>query len=183
MSRDINTLRTDIKVLKDKLIPFNEDEMELLSLRQSFSSRKKGITKISKGVFDTIYFEHLLAYAIRTYSNGQKLILITTTSDEFIYFNKGNKTHVFVNNAEAGMLSPEGKLYDVRNKLLATIDGGDQRLSHPVWIKGKEVGYIANPRFNTKTMQRAFQFVQPMSKDERSIFLCLTLVNLVEEAQ
>jgi hypothetical protein len=103
--------------------------------------------------------------------------------DEFVYLTKGNKTHVFMNDSEAGVLTSEGKFYSIKNKLLALIDGNDNLQSHTVWIQGKDVGYINNPRFVSKSIPRAYHLLKPMSKEEQSIFLCLTLVNLVEEGQ
>jgi hypothetical protein len=181
--RDIDTLRNEMSDLKKLLIPFNSEEMELLSLNQSNVSKKKRFSTVTKGIFNTIYYEPLIAYGVKNYSNNQKLILICSTTDEFVYLSKGNTTHVFMNDTEAGVLTSEGKFYSIKNKLLALIDGGDQLQSHTVWIQGKDMGYINNPRFVSKSIPRAYNLLKTMSQEEQNIFLCLTLVNLVEEAQ
>ena len=74
--RDIDTLRNEISDLKKMLIPFNSEEMELLSLNQSNVSKRKRFSTVTKGIFNTIYYEPLIAYGIKNYSNNQKLILI-----------------------------------------------------------------------------------------------------------
>lgn len=181
--RDIDTLRNEISDLKKMLIPFNGEEMELLSLNQSNVSKRKRFSKVTNGIFNTIYYEPLIAYGIKNYSNNQKLILICSTTDEFVYLSKGNTTHVFMNDTEAGVLTSDGKFYSIKNKLLALIDGADQLQSHTVWIQGKDMGYINNPRFVSKSIPRAYNLLKTMSQEEQNIFLCLTLVNLVEEAQ
>lgn len=181
--RDIDTLRNEISDLKKMLIPFNGEEMELLSLNQSNVSKRKRFSKVTNGIFNTIYYEPLIAYGIKNYSNNQKLILICSTADEFVYLSKGNTTHVFMNDTEAGVLTSDGKFYSIKNKLLALIDGADQLQSHTVWIQGKDMGYINNPRFVSKSIPRAYNLLKTMSQEEQNIFLCLTLVNLVEEAQ
>lgn len=183
MKRDIQALRLEISDLKSLIIPFSNEEIELLSLNQSNKSRKKGFQKLSKGIFKTIYYEPLIAYAIKQYSNGDKLILITSTEDEFAYVVKSDITHVYMNNVEAGVLTKKGEFYSGRNKLLATIDGADHLATHAVWIQGKNIGFIANPKFANQTLPRAFSLLKDMTQDELSIFLCLTLINLVEEAQ
>lgn len=183
LTKELNLLKQSISDLKAKLIPFNKEEMELLSLNQSDKSKKKGFEKLSKGIFNTIYYEPLIAYAIKTFSNGNKLILITSSEDEFAYFTKSGKTHVYMNDVEAGVLTEKGEFYSVRNQLLAVIDGADHIPTHAVWILGKNIGFIANPKFAEKTIPRAFSLLKDMTEDEQSIFLCLTLVNLVEEAQ
>ena len=109
--------------------------------------------------------------------------MICSTTDEFVYLSKGNTTHVFMNDTEAGVLTSDGKFYSIKNKLLALIDGADQLQSHTVWIQGKDMGYINNPRFVSKSIPRAYNLLKTMSQEEQNIFLCLTLVNLVEEAQ
>lgn len=181
--RDIEALRREIQPLKEKLVPFTNEEMELLSLNQSNFSKKRGFHKIYKGIFDTIYFENLIAYGIREYSNRQKLILVTTTVDEFVYLVKSDKTHVYLNNAEAGVLTKDGKLVSLRNKLIGSIDGSDHLPTHRVIIDDKDFGFISNPRVKNHTIPRAFNLLKTMNAEERLIFLCLTLINLVEESQ
>lgn len=88
-----------------------------------------------------------------------------------------------MNGTEAGVLTADGKFYNIKKKLLAAIDGNDQLHEHTVWINGKDMGYISNPRYVSKSIPRAFNLLKEMTIDERNIFLCLTLINLVEEAQ
>jgi len=182
MLRDITMMRAEIADLKKQLVPFNDEEMEILSLRQTNTSKKRGFQKILKGIFSTIFYEPLIAYAIKTYSTTQRLILITTSDIEFIYLDKDNKTHVYINDFEVGILTKNGHLLNAKNQLLARIEGGDELPTHTVYINEKDYGYIVNPRFVNKTSPRAYSLHKNMNRDERNLFLCLTLVNLVEEA-
>ena len=177
MLRDITMMRSEIADLKKELVPFTDEEMEILSLRQTNTSKKRG-----KGIFSTIFYEPLIAYAIKTYSADQRLILISTSDLEFIYLDKDNKTHVYINDFEVGVLTKNGHLLNAKNQLLARIDGGDELPTHTVYINEKDYGYIVNPRFVNKTSPRAYSLFRNMNRDERNLFLCLTLVNLVEEA-
>ena len=181
--KDFELLRNETRLLRDKLVPFNSEEIELLSLKQSNFTKKKGFVRLTKGIFDSIYYENVIAYCIKEYSNKQKLILICSSVDEFLYIVKNDKTHVYLNNVEKGILTNDGKFYNQKNKLLGLIDNDDQLQSHSVWIQGKNVGYINNPRFVSKSIPRAYNLLKPMSKEEQNIFLCLTLINLVEEGQ
>ncbi|MBL0100479.1 MAG: hypothetical protein IPP49_10910 [Saprospiraceae bacterium] len=88
-----------------------------------------------------------------------------------------------MNNVEAGVLTHDGAFYNVRQQLIARVDGADQLATHSVWIRGKDVGFISNPKFAAATVPRAYSLLKSMDQDERNIFLCLTLINLVEEAQ
>jgi hypothetical protein len=182
MLRDITMMRSEIADLKKELVPFTDEEMEILSLRQTNTSKKRGFQKILKGIFSTIFYEPLIAYAIKTYSADQRLILISTSDLEFIYLDKDNKTHVYINDFEVGVLTKNGHLLNAKKQLLARIDGGDELPTHTVYINEKDYGYIVNPRFVNKTSPRAYSLFRNMNRDERNLFLCLTLVNLVEEA-
>jgi hypothetical protein len=183
LKKDIDQLRNQIQDYKSKLVTFTHHEMELLSLNQSNKVSSKGFNKTVKGIFDTIYYENLVAYIIKKYPNGQSLTLITTSQDEFVYLNKGKVTHIYLNNVEAGILNTNGDFIGMNNKKLAFVDGADHLPTHAVWIGQNNVGFISNPRYKDKTIPRAFSLLKEMSKDEQLIFLCLTLINLVEESQ
>ena len=183
MVRDMSYLRSENSDNKTLLVPFTKDEMELLSLNQVKKTKKRGFNKLTKGIFNTIYYEALVAYAILEYYDDNKLILITTSKDEFIYMVKKGSTHVYMNNIEAGVINDAGEFFSVNRKLLAKIDGADHLATHAVWIQGKNIGFIANPKHTEKTLPRAYNLLKDMTQDEQNIFLCLTLINLVEESQ
>ena len=183
MERDMSYLRTENSENKAILVPFTKEEMELLSLNQAKKTKKRGFNKLTKGIFNTIYYEALVSYAILEYYDDHKLILITTTKDEFIYMIKKGSTHVYMNNIEAGVINDAGEFFSINRKLLAKIDGADHLATHAVWIQGKNIGFIANPKHAEKTLPRAYTLLKDMNQDEQNIFLCLTLINLVEESQ
>ncbi|MBK9735717.1 MAG: hypothetical protein IPO92_12420 [Saprospiraceae bacterium] len=183
MVRDIPALSDAISGHKSLLIPFSNEEMELLSLKQSRMSKKKGFVKMNTGIFETIYFESLIAYGIKTYASNQKLILISTSDEEFIYLTKDGKTYVYFDNQEVGILTSDGKLINPKNQVMASVAGNDDLPNHAVTINGNAFGYIINPKFSSVSTPRAFSLLRPMKNDERTLFLCLTLINLVEESQ
>lgn len=183
MERDMNYLRAENNENKALLIPFSKEEMELLSLNQIKKTKKRGFNKLTKGIFNTIYYESAVSYAILDYYADNKLILITTSKDEFIYMVKKGISHVYMNNIEAGTLNETGEFFSINRKLLAKIDGADHLATHAVWIQGKNIGFIANPKHAEKTLPRAYTLLKDMNQDEQNIFLCLTLINLVEESQ
>lgn len=183
LKRDIHSLRSQLKDYKSKLVPFSTHEMELLSLNQSQKVVSKGFNKTIKGIFDTIYYENLVAYIIKKYSNGQSLTLISTSKDEFVYLNKGKVTHIYFNDVETGVLNAQGEFLGMNQKKIAFIDGADHLPTHAVWIGQHNVGFISNPKNKDKKIPRAFSLLKQMTQEEQMIFLCLTLINLVEESQ
>lgn len=182
MTRDMKEMQTEIQELKQTLVPFTSTEMELLSTKQTNKKIKVRLSLMVKGIFNTIYEEPLLAFVIKTYKKDQKLILITSSNQEFIYLIKTGQTHVYVDGEELGILSKDGKLQNIKNQTLATVQGDDALSTHPVSINGKDFGYVVNPKLSSDTNLRAFHLLRPMNADERTIFLSLTLLNLVEES-
>ena len=183
MQRDAMALRAEIADFKKELIPFSHEEMELLSLSSVSKGKKRGFFKIKKGVFNTIHFEALVGYAVKEYTPQHRVILVATSDREIIYLIKGNVTNVYFDGKELGYMDQNGRLFNTRKQLIAEIDGNDNIPTHTVHIKGVDFGFITNPKFEErKEIKRAFQMLRPMDEDELSIFLCLTLINLVEES-
>lgn len=183
MQRDAVALRSEIADIKKELIPFSKGEMELLSLASVNKGSKRGFFKVKKGVFNTIHFEALVAYAIKEYAPNHSIILVTTSDREIIYLIKNQVIHVYFDGQELGFIAGSGRLFNMRKQLIAEIDGNDNLPTHTVNIKGQDFGFISNPKFEEKReIKRAYQMLRDMDEDELSIFLCLTLVNLVEES-
>jgi hypothetical protein len=183
IQRDAAVLRAEVGDLKKELIPFTHSEMELLSLSYIDKGIRRGFAKSIKGLFNTIFFEPLFAFAVKDYGPHTRLIFITTSDREILYFVKDKITQVYFDGRQLGVLDVNGKLYNLRNQVIAEIDGNDNIATHRVLIMGEDFGFIANPRFEkTKENRRAFQMLKEMSEDQGSIFLSLTLLNLVEES-
>jgi hypothetical protein len=180
---DANMLRQEIVDLKPTLVPFTKSEMEILSVSMIEKGKRRGFFNVKKGVFNTIFFEPLVAYAYKKYSEHYIVTLIITSDREFLYFIKNKVIIVFFDGQQLGTLDLQGNLYNNRRQLLAKIDGDDHLPTHHVYIRDEDIGFIANPRFEErKTSKRAFNVLKEMTEDETTIFLALTLINLVEES-
>ncbi len=182
MLRDISMMRAEILELKSCWFHLMMMKWKFYRSVRQILLKKGDFRRYQKAYSQQYFFEPLIAYAIKTYSANQKLVLITTSDLEFIYLDKDNRTHVYVNDFEVGVLTKNGHLLNAKNQLLARIEGGDELPTHTVYINEKDYGYIVNPRFVNKSSPRAYSLLKNMNRDERNIFLCLTLINLVEES-
>ena len=183
--RDIEKLKSGMIEQVKALVPMSLTELELLSVNQSGVTTTRGLNAVKTGSFTSVYHEPLIAYAHKSYNYppDSSILLISTASDDFIYKSEGERTQVFLNNSELGIIDSNGNMYDPRTKKqLARIEADQVLSSHPVKIGEKEVGEIVNIRLNESPNPRAYQFLEPMDEREEQIFKALTFLSLVEES-
>ena len=182
--RDLEQLKLQMSGLIKELVPMNNKELELLSVNQKGVVKTGGINTIKTGAFTSVYHEPLLAYAYKTYTYPEqsRVLLVSTSSDDFIYKSKGQSTQVFLNNSELGTIDADGNMYETgSNQLVAKIEADHVLSSHPVKIGDREVGEIVNLRLNESPNPRAYQFLEPMDEKEDKLFKALTFLSLIEE--
>ncbi|MEZ4910186.1 MAG: hypothetical protein R2774_04935 [Saprospiraceae bacterium] len=183
MLRDVQTLRAEMKPLKELLVPFSREEIELLSTNHTIEKKNRGFTKITMGFFTTIFYENVIAFATKNYSANQTLTIVATSKDEFVYIEKDGSIATYFNDVHTGFITSDGKLQTPRGETQAIIQGADSRILHPVSVNGKEIGYLRNPRYESKTQLRAFDMYEELNESNFYWFLTLSLINLVQESQ
>ncbi|GLR15835.1 hypothetical protein [Portibacter lacus] len=172
--KEILELRSEIDDLKKMIINWEESEIELLSLNQverSFSSR---FANTVKGIIDSIYHEHMIAYGYREFPGSRKksLIYATTLKHEFFYITKDNNTQIFVDEHFLGNMNDKGLIYGKNNRrLIARINDYDRPVK-PIIIGDKGIGAILDPITNDKFNPRAFEYIS--SKLSHTDFLITT---------
>ena len=182
---DFRKMRSEIKEWSDQLVPWNKEEMSLLSLRQVNQNIKRGMTKTAKGIFTSIYHEPLIVYSYRRYIAAKEnaILYARTSQNEFAYRIKKKGIDVNIDGQYAGVLKENGGLYGGRrNRLLARINRDDELKLHPIVIGDKEVASVQNPTKTDKHNPRAFQFLQPMENKEEKMFMALAILEIVQES-
>ncbi|MCB9309197.1 MAG: hypothetical protein H6567_03950 [Lewinellaceae bacterium] len=182
MLRDIQQLRPLLKPLKELLIPFSKEEIELLSISNNIQKKSNRFTPITLGFFTTIFHENVIAYATKQYRSNQSLTIICTSKDEFVYVEKDGTITTYFNDIATGFISADGALKTLKGETQAIIKGEDVRALHQVIVNGIEIGYLRNPRYGSKIQQRAFEWYVDMDESNLYWFLTLCLINLVQES-
>ena len=173
--RELPLVRKEAEGLNTKLIPYDVEEWSLLSLNRSHTSFKKGFTKLYRGIMETIYFEPLFSYIIKDFGRDYQLKLVSSTTHEFIYLKKGSSIQVYINEALVGNLTDNHILVGDRRNKLGFIDFSSNTEQSPVWISGKNVGFVANPAIRKTTTVRAFSIFKALNEQDQVIFMCLVL--------
>jgi hypothetical protein len=183
VKRDGAKLRALIGPYLDKLIPFTDSEMELMSLDNNKTTKRNSRHTLVTGVFNSIYHEPLMAFAHKDYHGRQVSSLVVRTDDEeFFYISTEGDTQVYHNGQALGVITPDGNLLSPnRRQLLAHLSPEDILKLHPVTIGEREVGKVINPMMKDNISPRAFQFLEEMNQREKTLFLSLSLLSLVEE--
>lgn len=182
---DFRKMRDEIKEWSDQLVPWNKEEMSLLSLRQVNQKIKRGMSKTAKGIFTSIYHEPLIVYSYRKYiARKENAILYARTSkNEYAYRIHKKGIDVNIDGQYAGILKENGGFYGGRrNRLLAKINRDDELKLHPIVIGEREVASVQNPMKTDKHNPRALQFIQPMDNKEEKTFMALAILEMVQES-
>jgi len=184
-------IRTDLKKMKDEitpfieeLIPWNKEELELLSSNQVKQKVSRGVITTAEGVFNSIYHEPLIAYSYKKYISSKKdeVIYARTSNHEFVYRTKKGSTELIIDNQKVGVINNQGLLHGGRKKrLLARINKNENELELPIIIGDKERGTLMKPESGSVN-PRAFQFVGEMKKNEEAVFISLAVLELVRES-
>ncbi len=181
-SEDLDKLKKEIALWSSNLVPWNEEEMELLSLNQEKKSTKKGLNRKAKGIFTTIFHEPLFAYNYKKYmGKGNQAILYAKTSHRtFSYLLNNDETLVFIDDKKVGLLK-DGNLVGYENQTLAKVNSGEtDTLNTSIVINDREVAGLVNPSNIDKVNPRAFSFVEKMDTKEEAVFLSMAILELVK---
>jgi hypothetical protein len=180
---DLKKIKSELQSWFSELVPFDEKDIELLSLNQIKNTTKSGIVKMAKGIFTSIYHEPMVAYGYKKYvaSGTNALLYAKTLEHEFIYRIKNDEVEIVIDDHLAGVMKKDGSFFGAKsNKLLAQVNQNSEELLLPVIVKGKEVGSIVNPKKADQTNPRALQYVGNLDKDEQTLFLSFAVLEMVQ---
>ncbi len=185
--KDLRKMKAELHPWVEELVPWDRNEMELLSTNQINRTQQKGIVNSVKGVFTSIYHEPMVAYAYKKYaSTGSGAILyVRTSKHEFVYRFSNKYTEVYIDNQKIGMLTKDKKLYNTSgNKVIALIDQKNAELILPILVEGREIGSLLPAQQSKKGLNpRAFDmFSEKIDNDEEKVFLSLAILELVERS-
>jgi len=184
--KDIAKLKEEIKEWTATLVPWNKEEMELLSFSQTEQKIKKGLSKSAKGIFNSIYHEPLIAYNYKQYiSTGatNALLLAHTSQHEFAYRIKNKEVFINIDNEYAGVLKENGCFYGgPKERLIARINKEESAKLHPILIGDKQAGSLVNREKASVPNPRVFKFVAPMEAAEEKVFISIAVLEMVTDS-
>ncbi|MFK7949093.1 MAG: hypothetical protein AB8G11_16000 [Saprospiraceae bacterium] len=177
--KDVDKFRLTLTARNEELVPWNKEEMELLSLKEVEQKIKSRSTKEIEGTMKSIYQEPMVQYAYKKYVQPHNAVLVAKTSDrEYIYRIRKKGIQIYLNNEPLGLLRKNGVLYTPDNQGVAQIKPDKGAYSTPILVNNKEKGNLLNPGKTEKEFPRAFEMLSPMKRKEEDYFLSLAILEL-----
>ena len=179
VKKDIDRFRLALAARTEDLVPWSEEEMQLLSLREVEQKIKNRGTKEIEGTLKSIYQEPMVQYVYKKYVQPTNAVLIAKTSNrEFIYRIRKKGIQIYMNNSPLGLLRKNGVLYTSDNKGVAQIKQNKEAYSIPILVNNQEKGSLLNKGKTDKEFPRAFELLAPMQTKEEDYFLSIAILEL-----
>ncbi len=168
-----------LRELADDLIPFDREELSILSNLRYASLSRKTFHSEEYGHLDTIYKEHLIAYYFYDYLDDRKLLLSETSNLDLELYKENNQTKVWTNGHFAYVIDRNGRLYDAHTKQVLGSITADAKLSHhTISIKGETRAHLLNNDNIEGDQPRAYPVIELVDDQETLMIYCLTLYNI-----
>lgn len=181
---DVAKMKAALQLFINDLVPWNKEELDLLSFNQINKKIGKGIVKTGQGVITSIYHEPMIAWSYKRYvGGGDNAVLYAATSHhDFVFRIRNNGTTIVIDNEEVGQLRDNGVLYSTQtNRLIARINREGNHLALPVLVGDKEVATLKKPDYVQQTNSRAYELLANMDQEEEAILLSFTILEMVNE--
>lgn len=184
--KEILELRSGIEDLRQKIINWEESELELLSLNQVDRTFSKRFAITVTAIIDSIYHEHMVAYSYREFPGRKKrsLLYASSSNHEFFYIIKDGTVEIFVDQHFLGTMNREGLIYGKnKRRLIARINDYNHPIK-PIIIGEKEVAAVLDPMVTEKFNPRAFEYISSkISHPDFLITLALTIYTIVDKTK
>lgn len=183
VAKDVLAIKNKLRLFIDDLIPWKNDELNLLSFNQVNKKISKGVVKSGQGVITSIYHEPMIAWGFKRYVGGgdNAIIYATTSEHEFIFRIKNSGTSIRIDKNTTGELRDNGILYGQdSNRPIARINKGADPNVLPILVNDREVATLKHPDYVGETNQRAFELLGEMNDEEEAILLSLTILEMLE---
>ncbi len=184
VAEDVEKMKAALQLFINDLVPWKNEELDLLSFNQINKKISKGLIKTGQGVITSIYHEPMIAWSYKRYVGGgdNAVIYASTSHHEFVFRIRNKGTFVMIDNEDIGEIRNNGVLYSVKtDRLLARINKESSKLALPILIGDKEVATLKSQDYVKQTNARAFELIADMNKEEEAILLSLTILEMVTE--
>ena len=182
IQRDIETLRKELEVHREELIPLRQEERDLLSSQfVPMTGKKRRRRGPTEGFFSTIYHEPVIAWHYKAYHDAAKhaLLIARSQRQEYVFRIKNENTELFIGPYLVGVLTSSGRLISSKKRETLAQYGVRNNSYQPIIVYGKDAGALILPAESQAPMPRAFGFLNEMTDIEWDLFLALALVEMV----
>lgn len=180
INSDVQRFRNQAEKWKAELVPWEQEELELLSMSEQNKVSRKGFGKSAEGVLQSIYHEPMLYYYYKEYpATSKNAILFTNSSKyEMVYRIKQKSTQVFVNEKHHGTIKPDGSFLGPDGQFIGKLDRS-MPSRYEIEVGDKVMGSIIFPTEELKIRPRAFEIDETMDQPERLAFMIQGIYEII----
>ena len=183
LKKDFNVLKKSTESLPGELVPWDKEEIELLSTNRTGEKSRNLLWKSGLGQFTSIYDEALIKYAYRSYiapgENG--LLLAKTSKHEYGYRVSRKGVRVKIDGVNVGSIDNNGVFRNTKKKEIGNILMDEKEASFQVQLNGKGLGGVTNIKKSEQLKPRAFQLLVPMDAETEKYFLAIGIYGMYKQ--
>ena len=182
-----SVLIRDVALLRDliasySLEPWNHNEIDLISRRAEVNFKKEVISETKYGVYFSIYEEPVLAFAVRTYKQtGKKLIVCRYNDDEYSMIKQRNKVYIKKGEIGIGSISLDKGIQLSKEGDKVFIDSNSTAGLLPVELNGDYSMSVIAHQAGDQDQYRVLKKVDPHQEKEGELLLMTVAYALIEE--
>lgn len=183
LKREMEELRKEVKPLSEHLIPWEGEELELMSLIHAERKVKSAFESSVTGIISSIYHEHMIAYQwkkLPALGGDFQIIVANTAKYRYEYVIKGGKTSFYVDDKFLGELRKDNKLYLSKNRVLGSIEQKTNSEWWPIFFNQQLVGSLVNIQKARAVNPRAFQLQRGITSDGELVFLSFAIFKIID---
>jgi hypothetical protein len=180
---DLKRMSTELEEVVDQLSPWEDKDLDLLSVEQVDLKKKPGLHTQFSGVLSNIYHEKIVAFSYKEYYHKKKksILVARTSAHNFSYKITKKAIEIFRDNVYLGTLKANGSFFQ-ENTIIAHVDQSRTMSLIPISIHGKQVASLVNPTNHAHKNARALKLIEELSDDDRELLLSLSIFELINRS-
>lgn len=174
---DLKALKISIQEFKGGLVSFDQG----ISAQEIDQIVEKTNQRTGKGVYMSHDNNPVFAYAFRNYIGPSKnnLIYVISNDHEYVFRTNTKGTEITIDGKKIGLLRENGKMYDIRNNEVASIEHNTMSAINSLKIGNKEVAKIALPE-NIGKIEAIEICGNDLKTEETEMIRTLSIVTLIK---
>lgn len=180
---DIKKLRNDLAQLLQDLSPWDENDLEMISLQISEVKKNVKLNQIVSGFINNIYQEKVVAFAYKHYygKKGKALLYARNSKHEFYYKISPKSVDIYMDKEQLGTLHKDGGFFLLgkEDDAKAMISQSDTMSLLPVEMNGKKIASLTNPSDRSYENTRAVTLLEDIDQEDNDLLTSLVLFEII----
>lgn len=172
--KDIKLIAQGLRSDPTELIPWSDEETELLSLNEQ-KIKLKGLKYKGAGIIKTIFHESLVKFGYKKYRRKEDygLSVVITSDREYVYIKLPTLTKVYINDLALGAINSQAGFYTSNKKKVSAKVDRTNGPYNTIFFGQTAVGQVVNPDSEQSNNPRAIIPLVDLEGKDLDIFLAL----------